>query len=150
MCSEKQILNWNFPTTPNIKPLSEEERNNNTRSNQSFDLNHRESLIQEAKQAIHQLEHERDQLKRRIQTLEAKNAKQLLKLVNDYKKLVHAYEQSAQPIKLEISHACCSAAKTKEDKGKATDTDQNQKQWSDTTGLIVSGAAIAFIFSILH
>ena len=148
MCSEKQILNWNLPTTPNIKPLSEEERNNNTRSNQSFDLNHRESLIQEAKQAIHQLEHERDQLKRRIQTLEAKNAKQLLKLVNDYKKLVHSYEQSTQPIKLEISHACCSAEKAEEDKEK--EMNQHLKQWSDTTGLLVSGAAIAFIFSILH
>ena len=148
MCSEKQVLNWNFPTTPNNKPLSEEEPNNNTRSSQSFDSNNRESLIQEAKHEIHQLKHERDQLKRRIQTLEAKNAKQLLKLVNDYKKLVRSYEQSAQPIKLEINHACCSAEKAEEDKEK--EMDQHLKQWSDTTGLLVSGAAIAFILSILH
>ena len=144
MRSEKQILTWNFPIIPTITPPTEEDQNNNhweSRFSYSDDI---DDVIRYAEREIDQLEYERDQLKRRVQDLEDENEKQMLELVDDYKKLAdsydRAYQKAHQIVKSEINHEWFSSS---------SEEMVHPKELDDLTGMFIAGIAIAVIFFIL-
>ena len=144
MCLEKQILTWNFPITPTITPLTKEEsinKNWESRFSYSDDI---DDVIRYAEREIDELEYERDQLKRRIQDLEDENEKQMLELVDDYKRLAdsydRAYQKAHQMVKNEINHEWLSSSHEEI-------TPSNE--FDETTGLFIFGLAIVLVFLVL-
>ena len=143
MCTEKQILTWNFPIIPTITPLTEEDQNNNnweSRFPYSADI---EDVIRYTDQGFDQLEDDYDQLKRRIQELEEANKRQMLELVDDYKKLADSYNRASQKahqmVKSEINHQWISSASEEVERSSEL----------DTIGLLIAGIAIVVIFFVL-